>query len=335
VRRWSALLLLLALGGVAAAGERSPDEVLAELREAAAPGRLTARVERLFTEYVTARVRAASEDLAPWLDDRPELLRGLVAGWPPGFEPKVLANRDAPIFDGALAGALGLLSEKAGDPKRIRYLLARLDETDTEPGHARRHVANVLIEEHRAAGDEAEAEALRLRILTERRGELSPFGDEPGLFRSKIHGGGGGGEFEERFPDDATLVGFRYSTSNWNGHTIVRALQPILAGPDGETTGAWHGKPGGTPSELRAKDGWAVGGIIVKAGQRVDGVAVVFLRNRRGRLDPRDYEISEWIGGRGGGGEALLGANGDPVVGLSGRSGADLDAIGVILRGAR
>ena len=47
--------------------------------------------------------------------------------------------------------------------------------------------------------------------------------------------------------------------------------------------------------------------------------------------DPDDGYLSPWFGGRKGGGPRLLGGDGTPVAGIRGRSGADLDAIGLVI----
>ncbi len=57
---------------------------------------------------------------------------------------------------------------------------------------------------------------------------------------------------------------------------------------------------------------------------------LVFMRVKNGRLNPDDTYRSKWIGGHGGGAETLYAANGQPVIGVYGRQGHDLDAIGFI-----
>ncbi len=288
----------------------------------------------------TNRKRRLSRLTLDHLTDHPAVFLDVVGA--AGPDPRLLArteeflaeyaNRDTGLFKRALGQALGLLPGGTDGGHRRRYLETLLQGMEAKKGRARRHVAAMLIQEYEAAGQTEHASELRLRLLKESRTEVSPFGDEAGLFRSAICGGGGGGEFEERFAKEPVLIGFRYGTTKWSGHRIVRALQPIFSSSSGETHGMWHGRPGRTSSEVKARPGYAVGGIIVKSGRRVDGMAVVFFRRRAGKLDSRDYYISDWFGGTGGGAETLLGANGDPVVGLRGRSGADLDAIGLILR---
>jgi hypothetical protein len=57
---------------------------------------------------------------------------------------------------------------------------------------------------------------------------------------------------------------------------------------------------------------------------------LIYMRVKDGRLNPDDTYRSKWIGGRGGGRETLCAANGNPVIGIYGRQGHDLDTIGFI-----
>jgi hypothetical protein len=47
-------------------------------------------------------------------------------------------------------------------------------------------------------------------------------------------------------------------------------------------------------------------------------------------LDPRDSYTSKWIAGTNGGEEVTLGGDGASVVGIHGRSGADVDCFGLV-----
>ena len=76
--------------------------------------------------------------------------------------------------------------------------------------------------------------------------------------------------------------------------------------------------------------GYAVGAIVAKTGGNVDGFKVVFMRVGKQMLDPNDSYESEWLGGRGGGDETLLSGEGNPIVGVYGRCGGWVDAIGLI-----
>jgi hypothetical protein len=153
-----------------------------------------------------------------------------------------------------------------------------------------------------------------------------PAADE--LVKTALVGGGGGGPFENKGSDGALLAGFEVTYFDY----WVKTVRPYYRTQDGVAPGTVVGNTRGGrggPTVL-AKDGYAVGGIVAKGGRRLDGFRLVFMRVQGDRLDPADHYESEWLGFPGGGPETLLGGDGRPVVGLHGRSGADIDAIGLI-----
>lgn len=121
--------------------------------------------------------------------------------------------------------------------------------------------------------------------------------------------------FRDVGSEDTYVVGFRLRQSGW-----ITGIQPIYAGPNGLTLGREHGREG-KMLEVKALDGYAVGGIIVKACDAVDGMQVVFMRMNGDSLDPRDAIKSAWIGGRGGFAERMLGGTGARVIGVHGSCG--------------
>jgi len=116
-----------------------------------------------------------------------------------------------------------------------------------------------------------------------------------------------------------------------NGHVIL-SIQGIYESPDAAYKPAVHGDPQRSKEEVRveAKPGYAVAGVKVKSGDRVDGFRLVFMRKKDGKLDPNDKYESRWIGGRGGGGENTLGADGRPIISIIGRTGPELQALGLV-----
>ncbi len=61
----------------------------------------------------------------------------------------------------------------------------------------------------------------------------------------------------------------------------------------------------------------------------VRGFRVQFLRRKAETLDPEDAYWSDWLGLDGAGKAQLLGG-GRPVVGIFGRAGGGIDALGII-----
>src|ERR1700722_2113203 len=55
---------------------------------------------------------------------------------------------------------------------------------------------------------------------------------------------------------------------------------------------------------VRAKPGYAVGGVTLRSGLNINGLSVTFMRIQGRRLDPNQSYESKWVGDRTGGGEA-------------------------------
>ncbi len=152
--------------------------------------------------------------------------------------------------------------------------------------------------------------------------------------------GNGPTTFRDLPRQPAMLVALRVSTGLLNPSVLmVRSIQPKYLTPAGKVNGKAYGRGASAKVQseflaefldLEAKEGYAVGAIVVKAGDRVDGFRVVFMRIKGDRLDPNDKYESRWVGGRGGRAETLLGGDGKPVIGIHGRCGDDLDSIGLI-----
>ncbi|MBM79395.1 MAG: hypothetical protein CMJ78_02220 [Planctomycetaceae bacterium] len=154
--------------------------------------------------------------------------------------------------------------------------------------------------------------------------------------RTRKVGGHRGGPFEELPAEPAVLIGFEYTTSTfYGGHLTIKSLRPIFRSAKGELLGKRHGVPHGKVRRIVAKEDYVVTGIIAKTGHRVDGFRVLFMKARGGVLNPDDVYRSEWLGGKGGGGETLCATNGAPIIGIYGRQGHDLDSIGFLVADRR
>jgi hypothetical protein len=154
--------------------------------------------------------------------------------------------------------------------------------------------------------------------------------DEHGRRRTRTCGGGGGGPFEDVGAGGAPLVGLRSTFAFQGGHFIVKSLTPLFRTEEGVVAGPRSGRGGAWTKEDVAPPGYVVGGLLLKTGAKVDGYAIVWFRDLGDRLDPEDVRIGPWRGGTDGGPEGILGGEGHRIVGVHGRRGHDLDALGLV-----
>jgi len=138
-------------------------------------------------------------------------------------------------------------------------------------------------------------------------------------------GGTGGARFYEFVPAGSHLAGFRCTASN-----VVHSIQPLFRNGRDLQEGRRYGKARDEETEAIAKEGYAVGGFELKFHLLVDGFRVVFMRLRGDRLDPGDRYESEWIGGQGGS-DCVVGCTEEPIVGIYGAAGNDLNSLGLLL----
>jgi len=148
--------------------------------------------------------------------------------------------------------------------------------------------------------------------------------------RTAAVGGEGGAPFEDLAGDRGLLTGFKVWYGTFENRRTVRAVQPLYVKEGARADGEVHGGTTKDVVEVLAKPGYAVGGLVARTSARVDGFRVVFMKVAGGRLQPGDRYETDWIGGPGGGEETTLAAEGSPVVGIHGRKGSDVDALGLI-----
>jgi predicted Zn finger-like uncharacterized protein len=118
------------------------------------------------------------------------------------------------------------------------------------------------------------------------------------------------------------LIGFEVGLGKFFDSDIIDYLRPIWLTPGGEKLGEAYGKPPANVTILKAKPGYAVGGIVARGGGGLDGFSVTFMRIDKKSLKKGDAYTSAWFGCKGeakpGPGE-MLGGDGSLVVGLQGR----------------
>ncbi|OYV86712.1 MAG: hypothetical protein B7Z73_11280, partial [Planctomycetia bacterium 21-64-5] len=143
--------------------------------------------------------------------------------------------------------------------------------------------------------------------------------------------GGGSSDpmFRDQAPEGGLLVGLDVQIGN--PFNSVQLVTPVFRNARGEeVVGRQHGQQRQKAAGARAKEGYAVGGIIVKAGLLVDGLSIVFMRVKGDALDPSDSYESEWLGGMGGNAKTKLAGDGRAVIALIGRyKGTELMGIGL------
>jgi hypothetical protein len=145
--------------------------------------------------------------------------------------------------------------------------------------------------------------------------------------KTEAVGGPGGAAFEDAPAGNPFLVGFRLTRANG----CLKSLQPIYWGDGKAVNGDQHATPEGDETEILAKGGYAVGGIRVKAGgDRIRAFRVVFMRSAAPYLDMKDTYESDWYLGDATD-TVLLGGDGCRVIGVHGRAGNEIDALGLVL----
>ena len=96
-------------------------------------------------------------------------------------------------------------------------------------------------------------------------------------------------------------VGVRVSTGKFGpGYALeaVGSIQPVYRTAEGLVLGRMHGPIGGPVTDLVAKDGYAVSGLVIHAPNRTEGIRVVFAKvtDDGSGLDPADtYESDAYL----------------------------------------
>jgi hypothetical protein len=134
--------------------------------------------------------------------------------------------------------------------------------------------------------------------------------------------------------EGAVLVGFEYVNGSWKGDPMVKSLRPLFLNANGVVPGGTRGNSNQAYKVIKAREGFAVSGLIVNPGlERLGGFQVVFAKMQgqpvgSGKVDT--YK-SGWIGGELKKGSVVLGGDGKLGIGIFGVSGADVESIGLIV----
>jgi hypothetical protein len=149
--------------------------------------------------------------------------------------------------------------------------------------------------------------------------------------RDRGAGSNHGSAFVDVLDEGGLLIGLEVGTVDVAGQRFIRSVRPLYRSPRGETSGMLHGAGGpGNIVTLKAKEGFAVGGITAKVSGRLEGLSVTFMQLQGLTMTPRNAYTSPWVGGQTSGGEIRLGGSGSPVIGIAGRVTNVVEAISLI-----
>ena len=147
---------------------------------------------------------------------------------------------------------------------------------------------------------------------------------------SEIAGNEGGDSFESVRSERGLLVGFRYSIDEEDNE--IASMKPMFQTPYGEELGRKHRGVSRGATDVVAKPGYAVGGLVVKADRRIHGFQVIFMRVDGIGLDLKDRYESPWYGGNPDIEASTLGVTGEAVVGFVGTAQSKIYSIGLALK---
>lgn len=117
------------------------------------------------------------------------------------------------------------------------------------------------------------------------------------------------------------IYGFRYTMGDAEQRPCIRRFEML-----------WDTFDRGQAGTVVAKDGYVVGGLIADSSTYVHAIRVIFVRSENGKINPKDFYLSEWMGKPiSGSPPKLIGGHGEHVVGLCGRIYYNLENIGLIL----
>lgn len=149
-----------------------------------------------------------------------------------------------------------------------------------------------------------------------------------------VLGGAFDPEFKDLAPEGGLLVGFEIGLIKFGTRDMIKAARPIYRVGEKETFGEQHGTQVKNLVTLKAKSGYAVGGISVKYGLCFDGMSVTFMKVVDGKLDPKENYESEYVGTDEDKQFTKVGGTGTPVVGIIGKfNRRDMTGMNLLFKG--
>ncbi len=133
--------------------------------------------------------------------------------------------------------------------------------------------------------------------------------------------------FDENHAAGGILIGFFAGEDDGNH---VGFLQPIYLTAQAEQVGKAYGAIHRPVQCLKAKGGYALGGVNLRTGGIIDALTLVYMRVDGERLNPADSYTSATLGGQGGG-PTNFASNGGLLIGIHGKT---MDRDGFVPAGA-
>ncbi len=144
-----------------------------------------------------------------------------------------------------------------------------------------------------------------------------------GAIETAMVGGHGGSPYLRTDRERRIVTGFIIGIGSWSGHLTIGRCEPLWTTPT-------EAVPSGCELCM-AKDGYAVGGVVVKSLDGADGIQVIFMKLTGDGVDAADSYTSAWYGALQPGKQTQLAGHGERVIGTFGRQGMNMDAIGLVV----
>lgn len=120
---------------------------------------------------------------------------------------------------------------------------------------------------------------------------------KPGVRETRPEGGAfASNDYREYHTERAILTGFEVGYGKVFNTTIIAYLRPIWLTANGEQYGVAYGKSQTQTAIVKARSGYAVGGIVIAGGGALEGFALTYMRIGDKHLVAEDAYTSDWYG---------------------------------------
>jgi hypothetical protein len=142
-------------------------------------------------------------------------------------------------------------------------------------------------------------------------------------------------DFQENGPPGGLLIGFEVAFNKFDGFDVVRGFRPIYRVGEKEEFGQKYGDPAQFTITVKAKPGYAVGGVMYRGTRWFNSCSLIYMKVAGDRLEPGDQYSSEWLGKKRTDSIFHFVTDGTPITGFTGRSaggGTSVHGFGFIFK---